>query len=46
MSGPASMFIEGGSRLAVGVQEVDGIDSFFRPGSAVASPKILGGPKN
>ena len=30
--GSASTFTDGGSRLAVGVQEVDGIDSFFQPG--------------
>ena len=33
MSGPASKFIDGGSRLAVGVREADGIDSFFQRGS-------------
>ena len=35
MSGSASKFrpTDGGSRLAVGVKEVDGIDSFVQPGS-------------
>jgi len=33
VSGRASTFIDDGSRLAVGVREADGIDSFFQPSS-------------
>jgi len=33
MSGPASKFNGGGSRFAVGVGKVNGIDSFFQRGS-------------